>query len=208
LIFNQGFFAILRYFGKNFSNNKALGGNMKKFLAILLGGLLTALSVNAAEIKDAENTLRLKLKDGDVIIEMYPDVAPNHVARIKELVRQHFYDGLTFHRVIDGFMAQTGDPRGNGTGGSGKQLKAEFNKKHHGRGAVSMARAANPDSADSQFFICFKDAGFLDGQYTVWGQVISGMEFVDNIKRGTGSNGEVTNPDKIISMTVVADEQK
>lgn len=180
---------------------------MKKFLLSLLAILSFAANVSAAEVQDKENALLLKLKDGDVVIEMYPDVAPNHVARIKELARQGFYDGLNFHRVIDGFMAQTGDPLGNGTGGSGKKLAAEFNSKHHGRGAVSMARAQDPNSADSQFFICFQDAGFLDGKYTVWGQVVSGMEFVDNIKRGTGGNGEVENPDKIISLRVLADVQ-
>lgn len=180
---------------------------MKKFLLSCLATFLLA-SQTQAQKPDAENTLLLQLKDGTVMIEMYPDKAPNHVARIKELVRQGFYDGLKFHRVIDGFMAQTGDPRGNGTGGSGQKLKAEFNDLHHGRGAVSMARAQNPDSADSQFFICFKDAGFLDGQYTVWGQVISGMEYVDNIKRGTGANGEVTDPDVIVSMKILADTQK
>jgi peptidylprolyl isomerase len=180
---------------------------MKKFLLSILSVIMFAANVHAAEVANPEDALLLKLKDGDVIIEMYPEVAPNHVARIKELVRQGFYDGLKFHRVIDGFMAQTGDPRGNGTGGSGQSIKAEFNTKHHGRGTVSMARAANPNSADSQFFICFQDAGFLDGQYTVWGQVISGMEYVDKIKRGTGSNGEVSNPDKIISMKVLADIQ-
>lgn len=165
-------------------------------------------SANAYEVNDPENTLLLKLKDGDVLIQMYPDVAPNHVARIKELTRQGFYNGLKFHRVIDGFMAQTGDPLGNGTGGSGQKLAAEFNNKPHRRGAVSMARAMDPDSADSQFFICFEDSNFLDGQYTVWGQVISGMEYVDKIKRGNGPNGMVSNPDKIISMQVVADIQK
>ena len=140
---------------------------------------------------------------------MFPDKAPNHVARIKELVRQGFYDGLKFHRVIDGFMAQTGDPKGNGTGGSGQKLKAEFNDLHHGRGAVSMARAQDPNSADSQFFICFADSGFLDGQYTVWGQVIEGMEFVDKIKRGNPvTNGTVTDPDIIVSMKVLSDTQK
>lgn len=178
---------------------------MKKLFLYCLSALMFAFGAKAAEVKDAENTLVLTLKDGPVLIEMYPDVAPNHVARIKELVRQGFYDGLKFHRVIDGFMAQTGDPRGNGTGGSGQNIKAEFNHKHHGRGTVSMARAAHPDSADSQFFICFADAGYLDGQYTVWGQVIEGMEAVDKIKRGTGSNGEVSSPDKIISMRVLAD---
>lgn len=180
---------------------------MKKTLLAFLATLFMSFGATAADAVNPENTLVLKLKDGDVIIQMYPDVAPNHVKRIKELVRQGFYDGLNFHRVIDGFMAQTGDPRGNGTGGSGQSIKAEFNTKHHGRGTVSMARAANPNSADSQFFICFQDAGFLDGQYTVWGQVISGMEYVDKIKRGTGSNGEVSNPDKIISMKVLADIQ-
>lgn len=178
---------------------------MKKFLLSILSVIMVAFNVQATEVTDPENTLVLKLKDGDVIIEMYPDVAPNHVARIKELARQGFYDGLKFHRVIEGFMAQTGDPRGNGTGGSGQKLKAEFNAKHHGRGTVSMARAANPDSADSQFFICFEDAGFLDGKYTVWGQVVSGMEFVDKIKKGQGRNGEVTNPDKIVSLRVMSD---
>ena len=156
-------------------------------------------------VKDAENSLLLKLKDGDVIIEMYPDVAPNHVARIKELVRSGFYNGLKFHRVIDGFMAQTGCPYGNGTGGSGTKLKAEFNKMPHKRGTVSMARSMFPDSADSQFFICFADCDWLNGQYTVWGEVTSGMEFVDNIKKGDGANGAVSDPDEIISMSVIAD---
>ena len=176
---------------------------MKKFLLTLIAAIITAFSAQAA---DPENTLVMQLKDGNVLIEMYPELAPNHVARIKELVRQGFYDGLNFHRVIDGFMAQTGDPLGNGTGGSGQNIKAEFNKMHHGRGTVSMARASDPDSADSQFFICFDDAGYLDGQYTVWGKVISGMEFVDKIKRGDQRrNGTVDDPDKIISMSVLAD---
>lgn len=156
-------------------------------------------------VKDAENALLLKTKDGDVIIELFPDAAPKHVARIKELVRQGFYNGLKFHRVIDGFMAQTGCPRGDGTGGSGKKLKAEFNRLQHKRGTVSMARAMDPDSADSQFFICFADCPWLDGQYTIWGQVIEGMEFVDLIKRGSGSNGMVSSPDRIISIEVIAD---
>ena len=157
------------------------------------------------KVKDAENSLLLKLKDGDVVIEMYPDVAPNHVARIKELVRSEFYNGLKFHRVIDGFMAQTGCPYGNGTGGSGKKLKAEFNRTPHKRGTVSMARSMFPDSADSQFFICFNDCSWLDGQYTVWGEVTSGMEYVDMIKKGQGAKGEVRDPDEIISMQVIAD---
>ena len=178
---------------------------MKKFILALLAALSFSAAASAAEVKDPENTLVMQLKDGTVLIEMYPDVAPRHVARIKDLVRQGFYDGLKFHRVIEGFMAQTGDPRGNGTGGSGKKLKAEFNRNRHTRGTVSMARAMDPDSADSQFFICFGDCPWLDGQYTVWGQVISGMEYVDQIKRGSGSNGMVSEPDIIVSMSVIAD---
>ena len=156
-------------------------------------------------VKDAENSLLLKLKNGEVVIEMYPDAAPNHVERIKELVRAGFYNGLKFHRVIDGFMAQTGCPYGNGTGGTGHKLKAEFNKNPHKRGTVSMARSMNPDSGDSQFFICFADCPWLDGQYTVWGEVTSGMEYVDMIKRGTGSNGAVSDPDEIVRLDVIAD---
>jgi cyclophilin family peptidyl-prolyl cis-trans isomerase len=150
---------------------------------------------------DPENTLILSLEDGDVEIVMRPDLAPKHVAQIKELARKGFYDGIVFHRVIDGFMAQTGDPTGTGTGGSGKKLKAEFSDEPHLRGTCSMARSAHPDSADSQFFICFDDAEFLDGQYTVWGAVVSGMEHVDKIKRGE----PVQNPDKIVKMRVQAD---
>lgn len=157
------------------------------------------------KVKDAENALLLKTKDGDVVIEMFADVAPNHVARIKELVRQGFYNGLKFHRVIEGFMAQAGCPRGDGTGGSGKKLKAEFNKIRHQRGIVSMARAMNPDSADSQFFICYADCPWLDGQYTVWGEVVSGMEYIDALKKGSGQSGMVDNPDEIISIDVIAD---
>ena len=157
---------------------------------------------------DKENTLYLDLKDGRVVIEMLPNAAPKHVARIKELVRQGFYDGIVFHRVIDGFMAQTGDPLGTGMGGSGKKLAAEFNSEPHVRGTVSMARATDPNSADSQFFICFADARFLDRQYTVWGKVVSGMEFVDKIKKGDPNrNGVVYNPDKIVKMQVAADEK-
>jgi len=153
-----------------------------------------------------ENTLVMELKDGTVIINMLPELAPNHVARIKELVRSGFYDGLLFHRVIDGFMAQTGDPRGDGTGGSGKNLDAEFSDEPHVRGVLSMARAQDPNSADSQFFIVFEDSSWLDGQYTVWGRVKEGIEFVDLIKRGDGQNGQVNNPDKIISMKILSDE--
>lgn len=154
---------------------------------------------------DLENTLYLDLKDGRVVIQLLPDVAPNHVNRIKELARSGFYDGLTFHRVIEGFMAQGGDPDGNGTGGTGQKLKAEFSATKHERGTCSMARAQNPDSADCQFFICFKASSFLDRQYTVWGQVTSGMEHVDAIKRGSGRNGEVKDPDRIIRFQVAID---
>jgi cyclophilin family peptidyl-prolyl cis-trans isomerase len=154
-----------------------------------------------ADQNDPENTIILETTKGTAVIALRPDLAPNHVARIKELTRQGFYDGIVFHRVIDGFMAQTGDPTGTGMGGSGQKLGAEFNREPHVRGTCSMARAQNPDSADSQFFICFGDAGFLDGQYTVWGAVVEGMENIDQIKRGE----PVQDPDKIVSMKVAAD---
>ena len=157
---------------------------------------------------DLENTLYLDAPKGRVVIELRPDLAPGHVARIKELVRTGFYDGLKFHRVIEGFMAQTGDPRGDGTGGSGKKLKAEFNSANFLRGTVGMARANDPDSGDSQFFICFEPAPFLDGKYTIWGQVTSGMEAIDAIKRGSGQSGSVSNPDQIVKMQVAADAEK
>jgi cyclophilin family peptidyl-prolyl cis-trans isomerase len=150
---------------------------------------------------DPENTMILETTKGRVVIEMRPELAPGHVARIKELVRDGFYDGIVFHRVIDGFMAQTGCPHGTGTGGSGQKLKAEFNAEPHVRGTVSMARAQNPDSGDSQFFICFDDASFLNKQYTVWGRVTEGMDNVDKIKRGE----PVQNPDKIVSAKMAAD---
>lgn len=164
------------------------------------------MSAAAVPALDLENTLYLDLPAGRVTIQLRPDLAPGHVARIKELARKGFYDGLTFHRVIPGFMAQTGDPRGDGTGGSGQKLKAEFSQEHHVRGTVSMARASSPDSGDSQFFICFAPASYLDGQYTVWGQVVSGMEAVDKIKAGSSSNnGAVSDPTKIMHMRVAAD---
>lgn len=157
---------------------------------------------------DLENTLYLDLEAGRVVIDLYDDVAPGHVARIKELARSGFYDGLTFHRVLEGFMAQGGDPDGTGMGGSGHKQEAEFSDKPHSRGTCSMARSGDPNSGDSQFFICFGDAGFLDGQYTVWGQVSEGMEHVDGLKRGEGMdfcmNGE---PDKIVKMQVAADAE-
>jgi peptidylprolyl isomerase len=148
-----------------------------------------------------EDTLVIDTSKGRVTIAMRPDLAPNHVARIKELARQGFYDGVVFHRVIEGFMAQTGDPTGSGMGGSGQKLKAEFNKEPHTRGAVSMARSQSPDSADSQFFICFDDATFLDNKYTVWGRVIDGMENVDKINRGEPP----ANPDKMTKVRVASD---
>jgi peptidylprolyl isomerase len=155
---------------------------------------------------DLENTLYLDVPAGRVVIELKPDQAPGHVARIKELARKGFYDGIAFHRVIDGFMAQTGDPRGDGTGGSGQRLKAEFNKAKHVRGTCSMARAQSPDSADSQFFICFGPAPFLDGKYTAWGQVVSGMEHIDAIKKGDeDDNGSVDKPDAMVRLQVAAD---
>jgi cyclophilin family peptidyl-prolyl cis-trans isomerase len=146
----------------------------------------------------ADNQIIMEIDHGKVVIETRPDLAPKHVARITELVQDGFYDGIVFHRVIEGFMAQTGDPTGTGTGGTGKKLAAEFSEEPHVRGTCSMARAQDPNSADSQFFICFDDAGFLDRQYTVWGQVVEGMDHVDKIKRGE----PVQDPDKIVSMKV------
>lgn len=164
------------------------------------------MSVSSSAGVNLENLLYLELKNGRVVIELRPDLAPNHVVRIKELAREKFYDGVVFHRVIDGFMAQTGDPTGTGMGGSGKNLDAEFSSEPHVRGIVSMARAQNPNSADSQFFIVFDDARFLDNQYTVWGKVVEGMEHVDAIKKGDSAlNGKVSDPDKILSLRVAAD---
>ncbi|NQW00076.1 MAG: peptidylprolyl isomerase [Rhodospirillales bacterium] len=172
--------------------------------AFLITGITHMTTKSSAA--DPENTLLLDLKDGQVTIELRPDLAPKHVARIKELVREGFYDGLTFHRVIPGFMAQGGDPRGNGTGGSGTNIPAEFSDEPHIRGTLSMARSGHPDSADSQFFIVFARAPHLDGQYTVWGQVTDGMKFVSKIKRGDDNdNGAVDDPDKIIKMQIAAD---
>lgn len=155
-----------------------------------------------ADIKDLENTLVLETTKGRVVIALRPDLAPDHVTRIKKLAREKFYDGIVFHRVIEGFMAQTGCPQGTGTGKSSHpNLKAEFNSEPHVRGTCSMARSSAPDSANSQFFICFGDSSFLNKQYTVWGKVIEGMEHVDKIKRGE----PVSNPDTIVSMRVAAD---
>jgi peptidylprolyl isomerase len=171
--------------------------------AILIGQLHAA----AAE---KENMIYLDLKDGRVTIELFEDKAPNHVKRIKELAREGFYDGIVFHRVIDGFMAQSGDPTGTGRGGSDKpDLKAEFNDVKHVEGVLSMARTADPNSANSQFFIMLADAPHLDGQYTAWGKVVDGMEHVHKIKKGHAAmNGAVEDPDKIVRMQVAADADK
>jgi len=175
---------------------------------LLMAVLLMTATVAAAKAADLENTLYLDLKDGRVVIELRPDLAPRTVKRFKELVRQHFYDGLTFHRVIPGFMAQTGDPKGDGTGGSGQTLPAEFSRTaHFERGTLGMARSSDPNSADSQFFICFDASPWLDGQYTIFGQVVKGMEFVDDIKKGSKArNGQIDGaPDKIVKLQVAAD---
>jgi len=151
---------------------------------------------------DPENTILMETSKGNVTIELRPDLAPGHVARIKELAREGFYDGIVFHRVISGFMAQVGCPKGTGTGGSDKpDLKAEFNAEPHVRGTCSMARTSAPNSANSQFFICFDDASFLNNQYTVWGKVTEGMDVIDQLAKGEPPR----NPDQIVSMRVAAD---
>ena len=157
--------------------------------------------------RDLENTLYLDVKSGRVVIELRPDIAPNHVAQIKTLVRKGFYDGTVFHRVIEGFMAQGGDPTGTGTGGSDlDDIRAEFSSSaKFVRGTCGMARSQSPHSANSQFFIMFEPASHLNGQYTIWGQVVEGMEHVDAIKRGSGGGGTVANPDKIVKFSVAAD---
>jgi len=161
-----------------------------------------------AQTPDPENTLILELETGRVTIALRPDLAPKHVERVKQLAREGFYDGLAFHRVIDGFMAQTGDPRGDGTGGSKyENLPAEFTQTPFERGVIGAARTADPNSANSQFFIVFDSAPHLNGQYTVWGQVIDGMEHVDKIKRGEPGSGRVADPDQIVRMYVLADRQ-
>ncbi len=168
---------------------------------------MTANTDETAAAPDPENTLVLEIEHGTVVIEMLPDVAPKHVARIRELTREGFYDGIVFHRVMEGFMAQTGDPTGTGTGGSGQNIDAEFSSEPFLRGTLGMARASSPDSADSQFFITFAPARFLDNQYTVWGRVIEGMDAVDQIKKAPAGSqsGTVDDPDKIIRMRVKAD---
>jgi len=181
---------------------------MKSFILAALATAFILTSGGSVSAADLENTIYLDVPKGRVVIELRPDLAPKTVARIKELTRKGFYDGIVFHRVIAGFMAQTGDPTGTGTGGSGQNIKAEFSQAHFVRGSVGMARSASPDSADSQFFICFAPAPFLDGKYTLFGQVVSGMEYVDAIKKGDPQSGMVENPDKIIRMQVAADAEK
>ncbi len=167
-----------------------------------------ALTSGAARAADA-NTVYLDTKDGRVTIELRPDLAPKHVAQIKKLVGQHFYDGIVFHRVIEGFMAQTGDPTGTGTGGSKlPDLKAEFTETPFKRGTLGMARSQSPDSANSQFFICLADASFLNGKYTVFGEVTSGMDVVDKVKKGSSdNNGAVDAPDKIVTFRLASDSK-
>ena len=194
---------------------------MKKYLALLV--LLLPVLMTEAQTKnkaDMENTLTIELKDGDVVIELYPEDAPKHVERIKKLASEGKYDGVAFHRVIEGFMAQTGDVEfGNkkdfnsgrvGTGGSEMpDLPAEFNSRKHEKGTCSMARAASPNSANSQFFICLDKADFLDGKYTVWGQVVQGMDHVDKIKKGSRvNNGSVSRPDVMKKVTVGKDKSE
>lgn len=185
--------------------------HVSKLLRTLAAAALLAplLAFSAqAQVADPENTLVLELDGGTVLIQMLPDRAPNHVERIKTLTRQGFYDGLKFHRVIDGFMAQTGDPTGTGRGGSDlPDLYDEFNLEVFTEGAVGMAKTAAPDSANSQWFICTADCQHLNGQYTLWGRVIDGMDAVDKIKKGSGAGGMVNSPDRIKSLKVLADTQ-
>jgi peptidylprolyl isomerase len=178
-------------------------------LALVFGAVLPA-SAQAIRLPaglDPENTLVIELKDGPVIIRLRPDLAPKHVERIKTLARQGFYDGIVFHRVIEGFMAQTGDPQGTGMGGSTlPNVTAEFSREPFVRGTLGMARSQNPNSANSQFFIMFAEGSFLNGSYTVFGNVVSGMEAVDKIKRGNpAANGTVSGPDRMVRVRVAAD---
>jgi len=176
------------------------------FFVMLFAAVAAGLASASARAASPDNTLYMDLKDGRVVIELRPDLAPKHVQRIKKLVKEGFYNGLTFHRVIAGFMAQTGDPKGDGTGGSKyPDLPSEFTPTPFKRGTVGAARSASPNSANSQFFICLEDAPHLNGSYTVWGQVTEGMELVDRIKKGSGGDGRVFNPDKIIKMQLASD---
>jgi peptidylprolyl isomerase len=183
---------------------------MYAFLRNTLFALLAVfLMTDTADARDLENTLYLELTYGRVVIEMRSDLAPKHVAHIKKLAREKFYDGIVFHRVIAGFMVQGGDPTGTGTGGSGTNIPAEFSDEPHVRGVTSMARSSDPDSADSQFFLMLADSPFLDGKYTVWGKIVEGLSFIDRIKKGDqANNGVVDDPDKIVTMRVAADVEK
>jgi peptidylprolyl isomerase len=182
--------------------------NIFTFLTLIFS-VMNQASAAPKATQDLENILYIDLKSGRIVIEMLPKIAPKHVERIKTLARQKFYDGIVFHRVIDGFMAQTGDPTGTGMGGSKlPDLKAEFSDEPHIIGAVSMARATNPDSGNSQFFIVTKDSRFLDNQYTVWGRVIKGMELVDKLKKGSGRDGKVQDPDAMVKVRVAADAER
>ncbi len=181
---------------------------LKPLKILTIVGLVMTLSTTESEAgPDPENTLVMELEHGRVVIQMLPEAAPNHVARIKELTRQGFYDGIVFHRVMEGFMAQTGDPTGTGSGGSGQNIKAEFSSEPYLRGTMGMARSQSPNSADSQFFITLAPARSLDNKYTVWGRVIEGMEAVDQIKKAPPGrqSGQVDDPDKILRMRVLAD---
>jgi peptidylprolyl isomerase len=180
---------------------------MTRWLAILAFAFLGLAPVVAQPASDPQNTVYLQTKDGRITIRLRPDLAPKHVAQIKALTKRGFYDGIVFHRVIPGFMAQTGDPTGTGTGGSDlPNIPAEFTKEPFKRGSLGMARSQSPDSANSQFFICYEGCGSLTGQYTVFGEVVSGMEVVDKIKKGSSAeNGKVTSPDKIVKMQLAAD---
>jgi peptidylprolyl isomerase len=194
------------------ANGSANGVASMRLVWVLLGFLVLAApafaQAPAALDEDPDNVLIVQLKDGPVVIRMRPDLAPNHVKRIKELVRQGFYDGLLWHRVIPGQIAQTGDPKGTGEGGSGQKIKAEFSAEPHLRGTVSMARAEDVDSADSQWFICLKPNPDFNRKYTIWGKVIRGMEYVNHIEGGDEDSGHVANPDRIISARIEADPPK
>jgi peptidylprolyl isomerase len=178
-----------------------------RLVAAAFGLLLLAMA--PARAADPANTVYMDVPKGRVVIELRPDLAPKTVAHFKALVKRGFYDGLSFHRVIDGFMAQTGDPKGDGTGGSGQTVPAEFSQGHFVRGTLGLARSDDPNSGDSQFFICFAPAPFLDGKYTIFGQVVSGMAAIDAIKRGDpNNNGMVVNPDHIVRMQMATDADK
>jgi cyclophilin family peptidyl-prolyl cis-trans isomerase len=180
---------------------------MKKLFLALAAILFSGTLALAQAGLDPQNTIYLDLKDGRVVIKLRPDLAPKHVAQVKALTKRGFYDGIVFHRVIDGFMAQTGDPTGTGTGGSDlPNIPAEFTSTPYKRGSVGMARSSSPNSANSQFYLCYDGCGGLTGQYTLWGEIVSGMEFVDKIKKGSSAdNGKVIGADKIVRMRLMAD---